>query len=162
MNGPLTARTARGFTMIELVVVIVVLGILATMAYQSGTSPLTSSRRAHANTLASHIRYAQSRSMKTGQTHGISCDGAAYWLFVGDDATVPTALPGETAATVTLASRSITLTAFTVAFDMAGRPYSDAPLTTELPASLTLTLAAADDATESVSLTLYKETGFIQ
>lgn len=149
-----------GFTLIEMITVIIVIGILAAIISSGGT-PLSGSRKAHANTLRSHIRFAQSQAMKTGQTWGIRCDGAAYWLFNGADATAPSPLPGETATTVMLNTRSITLTTFTVAFDLAGRPFSDATLTT-LIANTPLTVTAADDGTQTTTITIIRETGYIQ
>ncbi|MGE4504418.1 MAG: GspH/FimT family pseudopilin [Desulfovibrionaceae bacterium] len=155
-------NASRGFTMIEAVVVIIVLGVLAAMVYSPGSSPLGASRKANADALRSHIRYAQSRAMKSGSTFGINCDGNAYWLFTGNDASVPSALPGETAASVNLAARNVSLTAFTVAFDTAGRPYSDANLATPLSANLSLNLSATDVSGVSVALTLTMETGYVR
>ncbi|MBU1612357.1 MAG: prepilin-type N-terminal cleavage/methylation domain-containing protein [Proteobacteria bacterium] len=157
-------RGEVGFTLMELVVVIIVIGILAAVV-MSGSTPISSSRLAHADALKSHIRYAQSRAMKTGQTWGINCDGTSYWLFNGADSSVANAvaLPGETALSINLASRNISLTTFnTLAFDISGRPYSTADLSTALAADLLITLTATDDATVSTTLTIIEETGYVQ
>ncbi len=153
-------RAQAGFTLIELITVIIVIGILVAVV-TSGSSPLSSSRIVHANSLRSHIRYAQSRAMKSGQVWGINCNGAAYWLFNGSDPTISTTLPGETTPTVVLSTLRVSLPSFLVAFDIAGRPYSDAALTTILP-NTALTLASSDDPTATTTITIIRETGYIQ
>jgi MSHA pilin protein MshC len=148
--------------MIEAVLVIVVLGVLAAMVYSPGSSPLGASRKANADALRSHIRYAQSRAMKSGTTHGIRSSGSAYWLFSGDVASVASPLPGETTATVNLAARNVSLTAFTVTFDTAGRPYFGATPATPLTEDLTLELSATGGSDVIATLTLTMETGYVR
>lgn len=158
-------RLQNGFTLIELVVVIIVMGILAAVITMGGT-PLFSSRSIHADTLKSHIRYAQSQAMKTKQTWGIAWNADDYWLFNGTDATSGNAspLPGEETSLVNLAGRKVSISPapYVLAFDEAGRPHTDAALTTSLAADTTVTITATDDATVSKSFTITTETGYLQ
>lgn len=158
-------RSQRGFTLIELVVVIIVLGLLSTVVMMGGT-PLTASRRVNADAMKSAIRYAQSRAIKTGQTWGVSWNGTGYWLFTGANAAVGNAepLPGETNLTVNFATLNVSVapTSYTIVFNVAGRPFTDAPLAVPLAADRIVTMTATDDAGVTESFTITAETGYLQ
>jgi prepilin-type N-terminal cleavage/methylation domain-containing protein len=75
--------SARGFTLTELIVGIVILGILAWIAYPKITARDEIKLDAAARRLASDLRYAQSRAIGTRVVHGLWFEPAAsrYTVF---------------------------------------------------------------------------------
>jgi type IV fimbrial biogenesis protein FimT len=98
-----------GFTLIELAIVIVLMGILVAIGVPSFKSITTSSRMsAESNSLLGDLQYARAEAIREGSpvtvcvsTNGTSCDGASNtwqggWIVfsdVNDDQTVD---PGDT------------------------------------------------------------------
>ena len=103
----------RGFTLLELTVVLVLMAIIG--AYVAGRSITTDQiyLAGQVDTIRNHIRYAQSMAMKrTDTVWGIHNNAGQYWFFQTNTGN-PIILPGEENAQVTLAE----LQAF-----LAGRP----------------------------------------
>jgi len=71
---PLTQRHRRGFTLIELMVAVVVLGILAAIAYPAATSMIKRSRRADAIAGLTAVVQAQERYRSNHATYANSVD----------------------------------------------------------------------------------------
>lgn len=61
LNRPAQSRNARGFTLIELMVVVAIVGILTSVAYPSFMSQVRKSRRADAVAVTSGVQQAQER-----------------------------------------------------------------------------------------------------
>lgn len=150
-------RGAPGFTMMELVAVMLVLGILAAVAaVKYDASGGEAAMRVQA--AKTHIRYAQARAMNTDTVWGISSDGSGYWLFSGGDASNKRTLPGENDLVVdvpgglTGAGGSLT-----ICFDGRGAPYTGAAADPgqELTAELDISVGSEANAITVVPVTGY-------
>jgi len=162
-------RNNAGFTLIEVVGVLVIIGILAALVIPRMSSTSQFDLTSNAEVIKNQLFYAQGMAMKQGNVGGVKCDGTHYWLFktnLPDNAASQLLLPGENARKVSLSSKKITMTAFTLFFDFAGRPYTaytdpivNAPVDVDNPLVITVGVPL-DPAT--ITLTITPETGFIQ
>ena len=169
MTKLLNARNRQGFTLIEIIGVLIVVGILAAIVITRAMSTTNMGRVAQESIIKNHLRYAQSLAMKQGTIWGIKCDGADYWLFrtIDPDATSnQRALPGEENTKVALADKNITMSIFIVFFDANGRPYTaytnettNTPVSASNPLSITVD-SAPSSAAATIGITA--ETGFMQ
>lgn len=165
----LTPRGQQGFTIIELVVITLIVGILAavigTKMFDMSSAEMATRRME----VASRIRHAQIRAMKQASVWGVRCDATDYWLFTGNDpdsAADRRAFPGAGADKVSLASKGMAMDAFTVYFDRYGIPYTSytsAAVNTKVgtgsAVGFTLTVSGSGD---SHDFSIEPETGFIQ
>ncbi len=168
MKKRLKAGRPRGFTLIEIIAVLIVLGVLTAIVINRVTSTSITSRVAQESVIKNHIRYAQATAMKQGTMRGIKCDGTDYWLFITnapDTAINQRPLPGESSAKIGLANKSVTMNAFTVFFDANGRPYTaytntvtNTPVSAANPLSITVDSVPASSA---VTFGITPETGFM-
>ncbi len=156
INRPPEPRTLRGFTLLEVVVVLVLMGILAAVAIARVTDH-GADERAAADKLRVHLRFAQMQALNSDRTWGIRATGGSYFLYSdGDsnDADNVHLLPGENSNTV-IFPHGITQTFF-LSFDQWGRPYTDENPETNTPASAIPSITIG---TESITIT--PETGFM-
>jgi MSHA pilin protein MshC len=150
-----------GFTMIEVIAVLIILGIVAAVAAvrMSGTSDYDLSSQVEV--VKGHLRYAQTRAMNSNTVvWGIHFpDSTHYYLFQGAGSTTPVLLPGEENAAIDLAAKNsgltITNAPIRVTFNEFGSPCAasgtpPAPLT----ADVTIT-------TNHAAITVTRNTGFI-
>lgn len=164
----LTSGGPGGFTLIELIAVLFVVGVLAAIAVNRTMSTPIASRAAQESVIKNHIRFAQATAMKQGEMWGIRCDGVDYWLFrtnAPDTAANQRPLPGEGSAKIRLSEKRITVSTFTVFFDANGRPYSaytnaatNTPVSAANPLAVTVNSVPAGTA---VSFGITPETGFM-
>ena len=152
----------RGFSLLELVTVLVLVGILAVFAApnlfttQSITLPATSAQ------LAASIRYAQSLSMSRGQRYRINFTGNTYQITDMLGGTVQPSTPSTGTALVSVLPAALSgynppLTLNYVAFDTKGVPYTSA--TAVLLATATITLTSGSDTS---TITIAPETGRVK
>ena len=168
MKKILKAGDQRGFTLIEIIAVLMLVGVLMVIVISSVMSTSNTDRIAQESVIKNHIRYAKAAAMKQGTVWGIKSDGTDYWLFVTNDpdtAANQRTLPGEENVTVALAGKKIAMNAFTVFFDAMGRPYTaytdattNTPVSIADPISITVDSVPADVA---ATFGITPETGFM-
>lgn len=146
-----------GFTLIEIVAVLVVLGILSALLVSRTGNEDKGALAARLSELRSQIRYVQLAAMKSGATYlAMVCDGTRYWAQY-DNGTL-LLLPAENATRVTLSDKSLTVSAFNLRFDALGIPL-DGASGAKLTAPLTIQVTRAG---ASGSIGVSPETGFTQ
>jgi prepilin-type N-terminal cleavage/methylation domain-containing protein len=162
-------RDHRGFTLVEIIATLIIIGIIAAVIVSSVSGVADTDRVSQENVIKNHIRYAQSMAMKQGTAWGIKCDGTDYWLFRTNDPDTPAnqmVLPNEENVKVTLANKKVSMTVFTLFFDATGRPYTaytdastNTPVSAANPLAVTVGSIPAGGATPAFNVT--PETGFI-
>jgi len=147
-----------GFTLIELLSVVVMLGVLA-MVVAPRFMSLGTTLPARVAEIRMSLRFVQLRALKgRDKEWGMSASSTSYWAFNGtdpSDANAYFSLPGEDNSTVSLASKHMTMTPFTVYFDRNGVPYDTSGA---LTAPLNITIGAEG---QTQTITITPVTGFI-
>ena len=116
----------KGFTLIEIVAILVIIGIIATIAVvkMSGTAEVDLASQVEA--VKGHLRYAQMRAMNTDSNWGIHFSTTSYYLFQGTDSS-KVIITGEDGLDVDLVAKKSKLritppTGNNVTFDKYGSP----------------------------------------
>jgi len=146
----------HGFTMLEVIAVLLVIGILTAVAVARvfSTDPYT--LKSQTDVIKSHLRYAQARAMNTNSVWGINFPSSTtYSLFRNGVTADKVALPGADLDTVTLPS-GVTVSMGTVSFNNWGSPYANETAT---GTSANITITVTCNGTESIFIT--KNTGYI-
>jgi MSHA pilin protein MshC len=143
-SGPLrfvAGGRVRGFTLTELVVVIVIIGVLAVVALPRMFSRRTYDALRFYDEVQSAVRYAQKvaiaqrcspvRVQTTASSIQLSIIGTAGCPVTTD---TPIAIPGTSGGALP-APTGVTLTAATFSFDGTGRPSFASPLTVAVTAT---------------------------
>ena len=158
-------RNNHGFTLIEMIVVLVLMSIIAAGVLVGAMNTDQIDLVAQVAKIRNHIRYAQAMALKRSDKNwGIKCDGSnAYWFFEGtdpDDSASQLPLPGEISSQILLADINVTMNGFELYFVKYGRPYTastdetlNTPVSTGNPLSITIS---------GVTLSVTPETGLIQ
>lgn len=151
----------RGFSVLELVIVLVLVAVLAVFAAPRLTTTQSITLPAVAAQLVANIRYTQSLSMSQGKRYRINFTASTYQIT--DMSGTPIVQP-VTAATGAISVAPASLTGFNppltnsyVAFDSKGVPYTNA--TTVLAATATITLTSGSDTS---SIVIAPETGRVK
>ena len=176
-----TSARSKGFTMVELIVTIIILGILAVVAGPKFFSTNKFEEMGFADVTANALRYGNKVALATGcdtrvvktvidsktviaayqrDASGTTCqDTAAAFtqkvkpvVYVGDDSThLKKEVPN-----------GISLTDFDVYFDSKGKPYNySSPPGSALASALTITVQASGSGS-SRSVTIEPETGYVR
>jgi prepilin-type N-terminal cleavage/methylation domain-containing protein len=160
-------RRPAGFTILEIIVVLLLLSIIAATVLGRSITSSTIDLNSATDILRNHLRYAQSQAMKrTDKVWGIKGEAGQYWLFRG---TNPEAnqerLPGVNYANNSTKvilpsglSLSTNLGGSFVYFDGVGKPYHQDPT----PALQTQKQVTVSTGTESRTITIEPETGLVR
>jgi len=158
LHMKLTKKRNTGFTFLEVLAVLVILGIASAIAIAKGSSLDIYQVAPEAEVIKGHLRYAQTRAMDSSAVWGINFAGSTYTIF-NNIAGSNLLLPGANSATVTLPA-GMTITAGIVSFDTWGTPYTDAAAVSVQSAggyrSFNLTLG-----TTAAAIQIRDDTGFI-
>lgn len=148
-----------GFTLIEAIAVLIILGILGVVIASRVSSTSTYSVKSQAEALKSHIRYAQAMAMGTGSVWGINLSSKQYSLFRDNVTTSTVILPGAESNPVVLEENGPSLSTGTIRFNGYGAPVdeSGASITTIPAATVTVSMTGEPD--EIITIT--RNTGFI-
>lgn len=148
----------RGFTMIEFIVVLLVIGLLSAFAMSRYSSTATYSLKTQTEVIKNHLRYAQTRAMNSNDYWGINFAGSSYTFFCSANPSSPVLLPGEDSSTVTIPA-GITTTVGVVVFDTWGKPYIDAAGTSIQTGNRNITVSLTGEPSETITIT--ENTGFV-
>lgn len=153
-------KTEKGFTVIEIIATLIIIGIISVIAIARMSSTSDVLNKAQAETLKSHIRYVQMRSMNTDSetvgceaSFGISMDKSNYFMFKNCDTDQKVTLPGESQDVISFKNCTLSPKC-TVNFDRYGRPSTHKLGASPDNVSINLTLG-----TESIIIT--RDTGFV-
>lgn len=134
-----------GFTIVELIVIILLVGILAFSAAPRFLDKGSIDVSATAEQLASDIRYTQSLAMTTGQRNRINLTATTYQITTSSGGLLTHPATGATGPIplndVTLSGWNPPLTNDYVAFDGLGVPYSLVTSSTGLAGNAAITLS---------------------
>ncbi len=126
----------RGFTLFEIIMVLLILGVLSYFVATRLFSGETPVQNAEMELVKNHLRYAQSRAMNTETKWGIKFETPTrYWLFKDPDTGVIIRLPGVETSDGAVLLSTIQLIGYpaTVSFDYVGSPGGSAisPITVQ-------------------------------
>jgi len=155
-------RNNHGFTLIEIVVVLVLISIIAATVFGRSITIDQINFVGQAAKIASHVRYAKSMAMKRSETWGVFSSGNEYWMFQGNEGNLMNKqdLPGQESNTVSLSDLGLTMTTFILFFDGTGKPY-ELNLSNPLISDLQINIQT-QDLSQSKLFYITPETGLVR
>jgi len=161
-------RNSRGFTLIEIVVVMVLISIIAAATFSRSITTDQINFVGQVDKILNQIRYTKSLAMKRSQGDnterwGFRCTGNIYFLFhrINEVNSAPFRFPGEENDLITLSDLGVDMDSFILYFDNLGRPYSGTT-TNNLTVNLEIAISSEVDPTLERTIIITPETGFIK
>lgn len=141
----------KGFTIIEIISVLVIIGILSAVAIPKMLSTDVYDVVMEMETLKTHLRHAQIRAMSHNESWGISITGGNSYTLQKNGSAAPVTLPNENSNTHSIAN-GISTTPGTkiITFDDYGSP-----------GNLDIVITLKKQGENSQTFTITKKTGFI-
>lgn len=122
-------RSQNGFTMMEIISVLVIIGIVSAVVITRMTNPRIYDLASQLEVVKNHVRLAQSRAMNSYKPCGINFSSSTtYYLFDAAAPATPIQMLGEKSATINLGSggkgSTLTITSApqVITFDGFGSP----------------------------------------
>lgn len=130
MKRRMIRQDGRGFTLVEMITVLIVIGIVAAFIIVRMMDTRSVDLNSQLDVVKNHLRYAQSRAMATASPWGVTfATSKTYFLFRGSAPTTPVIFQGEDNTTVDLSAKKSALTITsasaapqTITFDAYGSP----------------------------------------
>ena len=144
-------QSVAGFTLLEMIFIVVVLGLLAKFAMMKLVTPATMTLPTQAQSLADLIRRAQSLAVARGQRMGVSVttSGANGRVAIACAASAPC----NTDTSLTVSHGAVVGSASTIYFNSLGQPVDSAGAALASDASFTLSYqTGANNATYTVTV----------
>lgn len=147
-----------GFTMIEVIVVLITIAIISTVVISRASFDNQYTLVSQVDLIKSHIRYAQTMAMNTDSPWGISFSGSSYFLFNGNSASDENKkiLPGQNNEDV---NPEVNLDNGTICFTKWGEPCTNPSTLTPSDADISFDISYGDAGTKTI--TIHKITGYI-
>jgi prepilin-type N-terminal cleavage/methylation domain-containing protein len=153
-----------GFTAIELIAVLILLGVIVAVAVARLTGTSTYSVPSVAEELKNHLRFAQTRSMNSNVIWGIYfISNTQYTIYKNGDTSSSNRVtpPGADSSTVNLSNRGVTLgvaAGDVVSFNDWGSPCTNAAGTTAQSGTKSITVTGGS---QTVTIQIIQNTGYI-
>ena len=170
-------RNHHGFTIIEIVVVLVLISVIAAAVFTRSITTDQINFVGQVDKILSHIRYARSLAMKHGQADnserwGIVSLGSVYWLFhwSTDPPPIPPGawqalaikFPGEESDKISLSDLGLWMSGYSLYFDKYGKP-SIGSATAYFPNDLEITISNDQySPTQEQTIVITPETGLVR
>jgi prepilin-type N-terminal cleavage/methylation domain-containing protein len=157
-------RCRRGFTTIEVIAVLIIIGVLAAVIVARYWGTSSYSVPAVAEEVKNHVRYAQTRAMSSNVIWGVFFISNTQYTIYRNGNTGSTNWvnpPGADSNTVNLSTRGVTLGVTAndvVSFDDWGRPYTDAAGTTLQSGTRSITVTGGG---QTATIQITPNTGYI-
>ena len=151
-------RARGGFTLVELIVVIVLVGIVALIAAPRFFSQPTFDAARFHDAAISAIRFAQKVAVAQNTNVFVVTTPSSVALCYNTGCSTPVLSPADNAAFIINAPNNITLAGASFSFTSLGQPASFAATPTPLAASTTLNISGDGGARQIV---VERETGYV-
>ncbi len=155
-TASITKRAVAGFTLLELVFIIVILGALAKFAMMKMVTPATMTLPTQAQSLADLIRRAQSLAVVRGQRMGVSVGTSGANGRV--DVRCAASAPCNTDTSFAVSQGAVLASASTIYFSSLGQPVNSAGAALTSDASFTLSYQTGNN-TATYTVTVAAITG---
>jgi MSHA pilin protein MshC len=144
-------QSVRAFTILEVIAVLIVLGIVSTVAVSHFSGTRDIENRIGMEQIISHLRYVKTHALASGGVWGINFQGTNYVLYRNGNATDTLTAPGAESNPVPM-PQGLIYNGY-ISFDGWGRAYSDESGLIELNGTIPM---------GEGNLTVFHETGYMQ